>query len=230
MPQELASPSYLICAIGDSRTFGAGGTVGFDPVTTLGKVLQAKFPSSSFATNNQAINGTTANHWLHTASLPEAIAAFQASAAALPDGTAVYVQIMLGINDASGFSFGRCPLPAYLAYMQGIIETIRLAGLPGFAGIVLHTSFYAVPGGFAQEIDDLCLSEVQRFNAELPSLADGKTVWMGDQDAYALFEEHPEYMFDKLHANNLGNAALATVWAKAYESILPRKREFVAAT
>ena len=59
-----------------------------------------------------------------------------------------------------------------------------------------------------------------RFNAALPSLADGRNVLMGDTDAYALFEQHPELMFDKLHASNEGNAALAALWARVYERIL----------
>lgn len=220
MADELATASHLICAIGDSRTFGAGATIGHDPVGLLGKSLEAAYPNSTFAVNNQAINGTTSNHWLYASLLPPALESFRASAAALPEGTETYVQIMLGINDASGFGFGRCTLPDYLLQMQGIVDAIRAANLPGFAGVVLHTSFYAVRGGFAAELDEQCLNEVQRFNAALPTLVDGRNVFMGDVQAYERFEQQPDLLFDKLHASNEGNAMLAELWGQAYRAIL----------
>ena len=125
MSQAPSSSSYLLCGIGDSRTFGAGATIGFDPLTLTATLLEQQHPSSRFLTCNRGINGTTSQHWLYATILAEALAAFQECASTHPDAL-VYVQLMLGFNDATGI-FGRFSLEAYLAHMQGIIAQIQAA-------------------------------------------------------------------------------------------------------
>ena len=80
MPHAAIPPSVLICALGDSRTYGAGATIGVDPITLLLETLRQRYPSLRFFGNNQAVNGTSLRFWAHNATLAQALASFQQSA------------------------------------------------------------------------------------------------------------------------------------------------------
>jgi lysophospholipase L1-like esterase len=207
----------LICALGDSRTYGAGATVGSDPLTLLLEIFRQRHPTARFLGNNQAVNGTSLRFWAHDARLTQALASFEQSTTTMAEEREVYVQIMLGVNDAS--TDQHLSVEEYQHSLQILIERILAAQLIGFAGIVLHSSFYVVPGKFSPALDETTNALIRAYNAVLPALADEREVFLGDRRAYEYFEAESERLFDGVHADNAGNHALASLWADAYQAL-----------
>ena len=212
-----ATSSYLFCAVGDSRTVGLGSTPGHDPLTLLAKQIESRYSHVRCHIQNQAVNGTTTAFWNDETVLTHTLQAFAQKAAAVGSCTTL-VQIMLGINDAGGHA--RIPAPAYVAGMQRIIDAVCAAAIPGFAGVVMHESFYTVPGGFSPAMDQRCLDLVVAYNALLPTLKNPGRVYLGDRRAYRFFANRPELLFDKLHCSDAGNAELARLWFESYSPII----------
>jgi lysophospholipase L1-like esterase len=217
MRQASLSRSVLICALGDSRTYGAGATLGCDPMTLLIEKLRQYRPRIQFACDNQAVNGTSLRFWAQDQRLDDVFATFRQSALAITDETQVFVQVMLGVNDSCADQ--RLSADDFSRLMQQLIDRTLDANIPGFSGIVLHASYYTVPGKFSAAFDEESIELVQRYNALLPSFERQAKVLLGDLQAYEYFANRPELLYDGLHAGNDGNAALATLWAQAYENI-----------
>jgi lysophospholipase L1-like esterase len=240
--------SYAILAIGDSRTLGANAdfSSGGDPVTQLAFQLDSRLGNSNFNIINRGASGAMASHWVPgnksypgtqaggavrytfntgTDSLFDtALAAFQAAITTYPAGTQCFVQIMLGANESTLTQ--RVTPAQYTINMRAIIAGIKAANIPGFAGIILHCSYYAVPyfNPAAVSYDELSNNLMAQYNAALFQLVDNITVFMGDTKAYAFFAAFGQGAFgllgvDGVHPTDSGYSAQATLWTQAYQSL-----------
>lgn len=213
------SPNVLICAIGDSRTIGYPLSPPQDGVSQLKGYLNDMAQPITVTISNAAIGGTTSAQWVTGSSnLNGAITQFTTAANALPTGGKVYLQICFGINDASTTS--RLSVATWTSNMQNMIAGLKAASIPKLAGILIHQSFFAVPNGVNANYDEACLALVIQYNAAIPSLTDGVTVFIGDTQSYEFFAFNPTLMGDKLHPNAAGYQALGQIWTTPYMKLI----------
>lgn len=240
--------SYAVFAIGDSRTMGVNATysAGGDPVTQLAYQLDARLGNCNWNIVNRGASGALTSHWLpHNTTYPAsgpsasmnytftqgqslfdtAMTAFTNALATYPTGTQVYFQIMLGANE-SIIPF-RVPVSTYVANMQTIINAIKSANIPGFAGILLHCTYYSVPiwNPASYAYDEMSDNLIQQYNAALSQLVDNQYVFLGDTKAFSFFASFAQgplglLNIDGIHPADCGYSAQATLWAKSYMDIL----------
>lgn len=236
--------SYALFAIGDSRTMGinADYTAGGDPITQLAYQLDAKLGNANWNIINRGASGAMASHWIPgnttyggtqanggtrypfttgQSLFDTAMSAFDTALAGYPAGTKVYFNIMLGANESTITQ--RVPVATYIANMQTVINGIKAHNFPGFAGIIIHCSYYSVPYWDPAHVsyDELSNYLMIQYNAAISQLVDNTTVFMGDQNAYKFFAAFAQgslglLNIDGVHPTDMGYSAQATLWAQAY--------------
>ena len=208
----------IILGIGDSRTNGYNATGGQDPMTQMNEILTASSFPLAVTTVNGGVNGQNTYQFLPgQTNWNNAISALNTAIAASPTAK-VFIQIQLGTNDSNqGVS-----LANYLANVQSMITAIKGFNYANLAGIILHQSYYAIPGSsgvYSEDSNGL----MQAYNAGLASLCDNKTVFLGDTHSFAFFAQFAStYLtFDGIHPANIGYEAVAAIWANVYLRFFP---------
>jgi lysophospholipase L1-like esterase len=189
--------SPVIGYIGDSITFGDGGYPPVVPNTTndLG---------AGFSAVNEGVDGATTASYLAD-DLTSAISAFNGA------GVEV-VHIMLGTNDSKA-SESITPTD-YKNNMQQIIDQLKTAGVKN-----VIVSYPAI--AFLND-ESTPIAKLQSFIAVIPELVSENDgfVRLGDTQAYDYFQNTPTALFDKVHPNATGHAALGGFWANAIRADL----------
>ena len=120
-------------------------------------------------------------------------------------GMTEYVSIAIGTNDVNGFSW-RPATAADLDAMQARYELLIGEALAAGKTVVLPTLRWCTTNGYTAA--NLAAWNQRLWNVILPRYP---TAIRGP-DVYANSENHPEWLSDGTHPNELGRAATRQVW------------------
>jgi lysophospholipase L1-like esterase len=160
---------------------------------------------------NMGVSGSRIRQWgTGSSNLNTALAAFQSN------GVEV-VQIMHGTNDART-SGGTTP-EDYADYLGQIITELKSIGVKR---IILNTSPYPKSvDTLENSYGPLSLELLAAYDDVMRAAVDGETVFLGDTEAYSLFEQNKNIWFaDGLHPNATGYTELGQLWAAAYDRVI----------
>ena len=119
---------------------------------------------------------------------------------------------MLGTNDAGVGA--PTPQATYQSNLQSTITALKAAG---FNKIMLSFSPYNWAGTVSNAYLLLYQTAIRNLVA-----ADPAHVFLGDTQAYSVFQDNPGFLADGTHPNNAGYAVLGQSWATAFQrSFIP---------
>lgn len=200
---QLYASGASICAIGDSITFGQGLSAGQDPVTQMTTALTSIIGVRSVISSNQGHPGATTADWLPGAGSGYLATAESACAALSPAATIGIV--MLGSNDSTSVAGA-----TWASNMSTIINHLLANGMTKV--IVNQVNYTKGPATL-----EAYTARVQDYNALIPSLVNGSTIFSGDATAFSYFLDNfaTAIQSDGVHPNATGAAAQGRMWALA---------------
>lgn len=202
------SREIVLGFIGDSataykptETLADGGTVTMPDMLAL--ALRIYAGNRKVTIVNRAVAGQTTANWL-----PATSQYINAKAAFLAAGV-TEVQLMLGGNDARNIT-ATTP-ETYRANMQATIDDLVAAGFR----VTVHFPNFTVPGSFTNQFDETSMLLVQQYQAQILTLVNGSTVFLGDTKAFTYFAAHQELFVDGAHPRVQGSNVHAKLWLDA---------------
>ncbi len=191
--------------IGDSITYNMGSAAAFI------SLMSAQEPRRSVTLgSNRGVSGTTSTDWLPVGGyLSAALSDFATNGV-------THVLIMLGTNDS------RAGLATSASTYASNITAINAACVAAGLIVVNNAPPYLVPGTVtAYTYDEPSATLVSQYRDALPALANGTTVFMGDDQMYDVVSTNPStYLSDGIHYNSTGNTAAWNRWAAVLDRVL----------
>ena len=184
----------------------SGGTV--NPPIALKNMLSIISGSRNVTVVNVAVPGYTSARWL------PATSDYINAKAAFTSAGVTHVFIMLGANDSKD-SLAVTPA-TYLSNMTAIVNNLTSSGFK----VILNASTYTLPGSFSNDFSETSTARIQQYAAQLPTLVNGTTVFLGDTKSYQYFATHQDELVDGVHPKIQGVHSLARLWLQASSSIL----------
>lgn len=185
--------------VGDSITGNTPGG-GAPPPDQVADALTAH--GLTVTVENQGQSGSATADWL-----PADASDYLTDAKATFAGAGVrLVHVMLGTNDSK--TTGRVSVDDYRDHLLAICADLVLAG---------HVVVLAYPlwlDGTTQW-DATSQARLAAYQAEIDSLVNGVTVFLGDTTAYHYFQDNPGDLSDGVHPDASGAATLGNLWAAA---------------
>jgi lysophospholipase L1-like esterase len=121
--------------------------------------------------------------------------------------------VMLGTND-SRIEIAESS-EAFRANIEYIIHTLKSAGVEK---IILNTPpyFEIIPLSWEESSRE----KIKEYIEAEKTLADNKTIFLGDTLAWETFEKSPSLLWDGLHPNQEGYKVLGNLWANAFKKLI----------